>query len=84
MTRIYIKHIIRIWKKKTVFLKNAIVPFCSSVLGTALVIGVCFGTPGIKNTILNTTTVTTDTGLTITEGKVNNFNTSRLIIIFKI
>ena len=59
-------------EKKPSFLKNAIVPFCSSVLGTALVIGVCFGISGIKNTILNTETVTTDTGLTITEGKVNN------------
>jgi len=59
-------------EKKTSFLKNALVPFCSSVLGTSLVIGICFGIPNIKNTILNTTTVTTDTGLTITEGKVNN------------
>lgn len=59
-------------EKKTSFLKNALVPFCSSVLGTFLVIGVCFGIPGIKNIILNTTTVNTDTGLTITEGKVNN------------
>ena len=58
-------------KKQPVFFKNAFVPFCSSALGTFLVIGVCFGTPNIKNRILNNTTFT-DTGLTITEGKVNN------------
>lgn len=58
-------------EKKPSFFKNAFVPFCSSALGTFLVIGVCFGTPSIKNKILNNTTFT-DTGLTITEGKVNN------------
>ena len=58
-------------EKKPGFFKNAFVPFCSSALGTFLVIGVCFGTPNIKNKILSNTTFT-DTGLTITEGKVNN------------
>lgn len=53
------------------FFKNAFVPFCSSALATFLVIGVCFGTPSIKNKILNNT-VHTDTGLTITEGAVAN------------
>ena len=58
-------------EKKPGFFKNAFVPFCSSALGTFLVIGVCFGTPSIKNKILNNTTYT-DTGLTITEGAVTN------------
>ena len=58
-------------KKQPGFFKNAFVPFCSSALGTFLVIGVCFGTPSIKNRILNNTTFT-DTGLSITEGTVNN------------
>ena len=58
-------------EKKPSFFKNAFVPFCSSALGTFLVIGVCFGTPSIKNKILDNTTLT-ETGLTITEGKVNN------------
>ena len=59
-------------KEKTPnFFKHAFVPFCSSALGTFLVIGVCFGTPSIKNRILNNTTFT-DTGLTITEGAVTN------------
>ena len=58
-------------EKKPGFFKNAFVPFCSSALGTFLVIGVCFGTPSIKNRILNNT-IHTDTGLTITEGAVAN------------
>ena len=58
-------------KKQPGFFKNAFVPFCSSALGTFLVIGICFGTPNIKNKIFNNTTFT-DTGLTITEGKVSN------------
>ena len=58
-------------EKKPGFLKNAFVPFCSSAIGTFIVIGVCFGTPSIKNKILNTT-IHTDTGLTITEGTVNS------------
>lgn len=58
-------------EKKPGFFKNAFVPFCSSAIGTFLVIGVCFGTPSIKNKILNNT-IHTDTGLTITEGTVTN------------
>lgn len=58
-------------EKKPGFFKNAFVPFCSSAIGTFLVIGVCFGTPSIKNRILNNT-IHTDTGLTITEGTVSN------------
>lgn len=58
-------------KKQPGFFKNAFVPFCSSALGTFLVIGICFGMPNIRNKILNNT-IHTDTGLTITEGAVNN------------
>ena len=58
-------------EKKPSFFKSAFVPFCSSALGTFLVIGVCFGTPSIKNKILNNT-IHTETGLTITEGQVSN------------
>ena len=58
-------------EKKPSFFKNAFVPFCSSALGTFLVLGVCFGTPSIKSRILNNTTFT-DTGLTITDGPVSN------------
>lgn len=58
-------------KKQPSFFKNAFVPFCSSALGTFLVIGVCFGTPTIRNKVLNNTTYT-DSGLTITEGAVTN------------
>ena len=58
-------------EKKPSFFKNAFVPFCSSALGTFLVIGICFGMPNIRNKLLNNTTYT-DTGLTITEGPVIN------------
>lgn len=59
-------------QKKPGFFKSAFVPFCSSALGTFLVIGVCFGMPNIRNRILNSNTIHTDTGLTITEGAVTN------------
>ena len=58
-------------EKKPSFLKNAFVPFCSSALGTFLVIGICFGMPNIRNKLLSNT-IYTDTGLTITEGPVSN------------
>lgn len=58
-------------EKKPSFLKNAFVPFCSSALGTFLVLGICFGTPSIKNKLLSNT-VYTDTGLTITQGPVTS------------
>ena len=59
-------------EKKPSFFKNAFVPFCSSALGTFLVIGVCFGTPNIRNKILNVNNTYTNNGLTITEGPVAN------------
>lgn len=59
-------------EKKPNFFKNVLVPFCSSALGTFLVIGVCFGMPNIRNKILNTNTTYTNNGLTITEGTVAN------------
>lgn len=58
-------------QKQPSFFKSAFVPFCSSALGTFLVIGICFGMPNIRNKILNNTTYT-DNGLTITEGTVTN------------
>lgn len=58
------------------FFRNAFVPFCSSALATFLVIGICFGTPTIRNKILgnttNTATTHTESGLAITEGRVSN------------
>lgn len=58
-------------QKQPNFFKNAFVPFCSSALGTFLVIGMCFGMPNIRNKLLSNT-IFTDTGLTITEGTVTN------------
>ena len=59
-------------EKKPSFFKNAFVPFCSSALGTFLVIGVCFGMPNIREKILSTNNTYTNNGLTITEGAVTN------------
>lgn len=59
-------------KTKSGFFKNSFVPFCSSALGTFLVIGVCFGMPNIRNKILNGNNTYTNNGLTITEGQVTN------------
>ena len=59
-------------KTKSGFFKNSFVPFCSSALGTFLVIGVCFGMPNIRNKILNINNTYTNNGLTITEGQVAN------------
>ena len=58
-------------EKKPSFLKNAFVPFCSSAIGTFLVIGVCFGMPNVRNQLLSNT-IHTNTGLTITTGPVTN------------
>ena len=59
-------------KTKSGFFKNSFVPFCSSALGTFLVIGVCFGMPNIRNKILNGNNTYTNNGLTITQGQVAN------------
>ena len=59
-------------EKKPSFFKNAFVPFCSSALGTFLVIGVCFGTPNIRNKILGFNNTYKNNGLTITEGPASN------------
>ena len=58
-------------EKKPSFFKSAFVPFCSSALGTFLVIGICFGTPNIRNKILTSNTTYTNNGLTITQGPVS-------------
>ncbi len=41
-------------KKESSFIKSSVVPFISSAIGTFLIIGICFGIPGIKNKILST------------------------------
>ena len=58
--------------KKSSFFKNAFVPFCSSAIGTFLIIGICFGMPNIRNKILNESTKNSDTNLNITKGAVAN------------
>ena len=38
--------------------KAIIIPFVSGVAGAALIIGICFGVPSIKNSLLNTNSST--------------------------
>jgi len=60
-------------KKKKGFFKYAFVPFCSSALGTFLVISTCFGMPNIRNKLLNVNiSANSDTIFTVTEGTVTN------------
>ena len=40
-------------KGKTGFGKSVLIPFCSGVIGAALVVGVCFGVPTIKNNLID-------------------------------
>lgn len=49
-------------KERNSFSKSVLVPFCSGILGTALVIGTCFGVPTIREKIIgnpSTASVTT-------------------------
>lgn len=50
-------------KEKNSFSKSVLVPFFSGILGTSLIIGICFGVPEIKEKILgyNHSTITTST-----------------------
>ena len=41
-------------KTKSGFGKNVLIPFCSGVVGCAIVIGTCFGVPSIKSKLLDT------------------------------
>ncbi len=45
-------------KGNNTFGKSILLPFCSGVLGAALVVGGCFGVPTIKEQLLGTTTQT--------------------------
>lgn len=41
-------------KEKTGFGKSVLIPFCSGVIGAALVVGVCFGVPTIRDNLIET------------------------------
>lgn len=43
-------------KTKSSFGKNVFVPFVTSIIGTTLVIGVCFGVPEVKNKLMGNST----------------------------
>ena len=48
-------------KGKTGFGKSVLIPFCSGVIGAALVVGACFGIPTIRNNIIGSSSNTKTT-----------------------
>ena len=48
-------------KTKSGFGKSVLLPFCSGVVGCAVVIGTCFGVPSIRSEILNGTSTVQNT-----------------------
>ena len=53
-------------RTKTGFGKSVVLPFCSGVIGCAVVIGTCFGVPSVRSKILNTNS----------NGTINNSSSS--------
>lgn len=49
-------------KKGPGFGKSVVLPFCSGIIGAALVVGACFGIPTIKNSILSNSTSSISNG----------------------
>lgn len=65
-------------KEKVGFGKSVLIPFCSGVIGAALVVGACFGIPTLRNNIVGTsfTTKTTSTQSVGTQNLVSLSNYS--------
>lgn len=55
---------------------NIVLPFVSGILGTSLVLGVCFGVPTIKKQFLGSQTSTLSTTTTQSTTNNNNINTN--------
>ena len=61
-------------KKPNGFTKTVLVPFVCGVAGAGVVMGTCFGVPGIRNKILNIkTTATTSSSLSTTSSPTTDF-----------
>lgn len=43
-------------EKNSSFGKSVVIPFLSGILGSALVVGTCFGIPSIKTSLIGNTT----------------------------
>lgn len=57
--------------KNPKFFNSVLMPFCSSALATVLVVGVCFGVPNIRSKLMNSTSTTSNGGISITSGPVS-------------
>ena len=64
-------------KKESNFGKNVVLPFFSGIVGTAVVLGACFGIPSIKQSILGNSTSTTNTN---TQASTINSNSNTNLI----
>lgn len=65
-------------RTKTGFGKSVVLPFCSGVIGCAVVIGTCFGVPSVRSKILNTNSNGTinNSSSSINSGYVSQVNLS--------
>ena len=59
------------FKQSNGFGKTVLVPFVSSIMGCALVIGTCFGVPSIKEKLTGSTT-TSNTTVQTSSGTTSN------------
>ena len=82
-------------KKKGNFARSILLPFCSGILGTTLVIGTCFGVPEIKDKIIggNNSSVTASsssteksntTSGTLTQVSLSNYNETAINVADKV
>jgi serine protease Do len=58
-------------KSNNTFSKNVLLPFCSGVVGAALVVGTCFGVPQVRNTIFQNTDTAIQTSSTSETNSTN-------------
>ena len=63
-------------KAKLGFGRGFFIPFVSGVLGSAVVIGTCFGVPSIKNNLLGNTTDTSNSSNNLSTGYVSQTSLS--------
>lgn len=63
-------------KSKNSFGRSVLVPFCSGVVGCAVVIGTCFGVPSIKSKLLDTSSgVSNSSSITTKDNNSNGYVT---------
>lgn len=59
-------------KQKSSFGRSVFMPFCSGVLGAALVVGACFGVPEVKEKLIGPTSTHNTSYVETSSGKLND------------